>query len=102
MKTILFALCLSAASASFAQTVFVNPVIFNFGNSLQVQINNNTADNLSCSGTVQAMTTLGRSQTFFYSDFIRSRSFSYRTFWLSGMGDRITNTFDLIRCSKAK
>lgn len=100
MKTILFALALTCSTASFAQAVFLRPTIFNFGNSIQVQINNNTEHNVSCSGTIQAHTMLGRSETFFYNDMIRSRSFSYRTFYVMAAGDRITNTFDFIRCTK--
>lgn len=100
MKTILFVLALTCSAASMAQTVFVRPTIFNFGTSIQVQINNNTNDNISCSGTIQAHTMLGRSETFFYNDNIRSRSFSSRSYSLMSIGDRITNTFDFIRCYK--
>ena len=100
MKTILFVLALTSAQVSFAQAVMVNPTIFNFGSSIQVQINNSTEFNISCSGTVQAHTQLGRSETFFYNDNIRSRSFSSRSFMLMSMNDRITNTFDFIRCYK--
>ena len=102
MKTILFALCLSATSASFAQAVYIQPTIFNFGTSVQVQINNNTKDNISCSGTVQAATMLGHSETFFYNDYIRANSFSFRSYSLMSSGDRITYTHNFIRCYKAK
>lgn len=101
MKTILFVLALTCSTASFSQAVFVHPTIFNFGTSIQVQINNNTPDNISCSGTIQAHTQLGRSETFFYNDNIRSRSFSSRSYQLMSIGDRITTTFDFIRCYKA-
>lgn len=101
MKTILFVLALSCSQVSYAQSVMVNPTIFNFGSSIQVQINNNNDFNISCSGTVQAHTMLGRSETFFYNDNIRSRSFSFRSYNLMNMSDRITTTFDFIRCYKA-
>jgi hypothetical protein len=100
MKTILFVLALTTAQTSFAQAVMVNPTIYNFGSAIRVEINNNTEFNISCSGTVQAYTQLGRSETFFYNDNIRSRSFSSRTFWLMNRNVRITNTFDFIRCYK--
>lgn len=100
MKTILFALALTCSSATFAQAVYVRPTIFNFGNSIQVQVNNNTEFNIHCSGTVQAHTMLGRSETFFYNDMIRSRSFSSRNFMSMNMGDRITSTFDFIHCNR--
>lgn len=102
MKTILFALCLAGASSSFAQSVNVYPTVYNFGNSIQVQINNSTKDNIYCSGTIQAFTTLSRTETFFYNQVIRSGSFDYRTFWPMFNAGRITNTFNYIRCSKAK
>ena len=101
MKTILFVLALSCSQVSYAQSVMVNPTIFNFGSSIQVQINNNTNYNINCSGTIQAHTQMGRSQTFFYSGYIRSRSFSSRSYYNSSVFDRITTTFDFITCYKA-
>jgi hypothetical protein len=102
MKTILFVLAVTCSQISYAQSVMINPTIFNFGSSIQVQVNNLYDFNISCSGTVQAQTMLGRSETFYYNDYIRSRSFSYRSYNLMNMSDRITNTFPFIRCYKAQ
>ncbi len=102
MKTLLCTLALVISAPIFAQSVFVNPTIFNFGNMVQVQINNNTDSNLNCRGPVYMNTQLGRMETNFFFEYIRRGSFAMRTFNLMSIGDRVTFTNHFIQCSKAQ
>jgi len=97
MKTLLLVVAALISFGVSAQ-VYVNPVIYNFGNSAQVQIHNNTEFDLSCSGTVNMNTQLGQIQTDYYSDQIRKGSFSIRSFYLMNMNDRINSVFHSIFC----
>lgn len=101
MKTLLMIFGLMMTVSVFSQTVYVNPTVFNFGNLVQVQIRNNTQDNISCSGTVIMQTQLGRTETGYYYDNIPRNSFSMKSFYLMSIGDRISFVNQFIRCSKA-
>lgn len=101
MKTLLCTLALVISAPVFAQSVFVNPIIFNFGNMVQVQINNNTDSNINCSGPVQMNSQFGRMETNYFSEYIRKNSFALRSFYLMSPNDRVTFSNHFINCSKA-
>lgn len=99
MKTFLLAMAFATSFAASAQ-VYVYPTIFNFGNSVQVQIHNTTKEDISCSGTVYMNTQLGRMETGYYFDQIRKGSMSMRTFYPMMMDarDRISYAHHSIYC----
>ena len=99
MKTFILIMA-SVVSFSASAQVYVYPTIFNFGNSVQVQINNTTQDNLNCSGSVQMHTQQGKMETGYYFDQIRKGSFSMRSFYLMNMNDRINYASHSIFCHK--
>ncbi len=100
MKTFLLAMA-SVVSFSATAQVYVHPTIFNFGNSVQVQIHNTTQDDISCSGSVQMHTQQNRMETGYYFEQIRKGSFSMRTFYLMNMNDRVNYASHSIYCRKA-
>lgn len=102
MKNLLLAFGLVISVPSFAQTVLVTPIIYNFGNSIQLQINNTTTENIYCSGTITMNTMRGQFQTEFYSDYIRAGFFSQRLYYVNDLNDRVNFTNHFITCNKAK
>ena len=102
MKNILLGLGLIISVPSFAQSVMVNPVVLNFGNSIQVQVTNTTDSLINCTGSIMMNTQLGRTETAYYADYIQKGSMSYRMFYLTNFSDRVTYTSQFITCSKAQ
>ena len=100
MKAFILALTLLSSLAASAQAVFVNPVIFNFGNQAQVQIHNTTQDDIRCSGSVFMHTSTGRMETGYYFETIMKGGFSMRSFYLMNFNERITFTNHTIYCNK--
>lgn len=101
MKTLITTLALFVSTSVFAQSVYVHPVIFNMGNSAQVQIQNNTDSNIDCSGPVYLHTQKGGMEYNHYFEFIRKGSFSMRTYYLRNFQDRLSFTTHSIYCRKA-
>jgi hypothetical protein len=101
MKTFLIAIAFAASFGATAQ-VYVYPSLLNFGNSVQVQIHNNTQDNINCSGSVYMHTQSGRMESGYYFDQIYKGSFSTRNFYLMNttMNDRISYSSHSIYCHK--
>lgn len=101
MKTLITTLALCISFSAFSQSVYVNPVIFNMGNSAQVQIHNNTDSNIDCSGPVYLHTQKGGMEYNQYFEYIRKGSFSMRTYYLRNFQDRVSFTTHSIFCRKA-
>ncbi len=102
MKNTVLALGLLVSVPSFAQMVNVNPVVFNFGNSLQIQINNTTDSDINCSGTITMHTRSNYPETAFYSEFIFKGSMSVRNYYISNPQDHITYSNHFINCFESK
>ena len=100
MRTMIPILSLLLSFSAFSQAN-VFPQLINMGNSVQVQIFNNTQDNLRCSGNVFMTTQLGNSETRFYMDFINKNGFSMRNFYLMNFNDRVNFSYHSIYCQKA-
>ena len=101
MKTFLLVAAFAASFGASAQ-VYVNPNIFNFGNSVQVQINNTNDFDISCSGGVRIYTHQNRMDSGYYFDQIRKGSLSIRNFYLINMTDRVNYTSHSIFCQKVR
>lgn len=95
----LVALLLSSLSSIAAEkSVPVWPRVYNYGNSLQVQVHNTTVTDIKCSGSVYAYLSNGRMQSFFFYEFIRAGSFASRYYSVYQMNTRITNSNHSIFC----
>jgi hypothetical protein len=97
MKTILFVLIAATSFGVSAQT-YVRPQVINFGNSVQVQVNNTTDHDISCTGNINMHTQSGRMEFAYYFETIRKGSFSMRHFYARNFNDRIMYTTDSIFC----
>ena len=101
MKTFLLVAAFVTSFGASAQ-VYVNPTIFNFGNSIQVQIYNTNDFDISCSGSVNMYTQQNRTESGYYFDQVRKGSVSLRSFYLMNMGDRVSFTSHSIFCQKVR
>lgn len=100
MKAFILALSLITSFSASAQMVFVQPLILNLGNMVQVQIRNTNDFDITCSGPVMMTTTSGRMETATYVDWIPRFGFSVRSFYLSNFNDRVMFTNHSIFCYK--
>ena len=98
MKKILFGILLFNSAISFA----VTPTIWNMGNQVQVQIYNNTQDDINCSGPIYIYTQLGQFRSEYYQSVIYKGMSDYKYIYVFGMNmnDRITNTSHGIFCRR--
>ncbi len=101
MKTFLLVAAFVTSFGASAQ-VYVNPTIFNFGNSVQVQIYNTNDFDISCSGSVNMYTQQNRMESGYYFDQVRKGSMSMRSFYLMNMNDRVNYTSHSIFCQKVR
>lgn len=101
MKALFVSFSLFFSLTASAQMVNVYPQIFNMGNSIQVQIFNNTQDNINCSGQVYMNTQSGHMESTYYWDIIRKGGYSMRPFYLINFNDRVLFASHSIYCSKS-
>ncbi len=101
MKALFICLVLLFSVSASAQVVNVYPQIFNMGNSIQVQIFNNTEDNINCSGQIYMNTQSGHMESTYYWDIIRKGGYSMRPFYLINFNDRVLFSSHSIMCLKA-
>lgn len=101
MKLFILAASLLLSVPGFAQYVSVYPTVINFGNSVQVQVNNTTEDNLYCTGSIMMMTHLNRTENEYYSEYVSAGATSIRMYYLWDYSDRILYTHQFINCTKA-
>lgn len=74
------------------------PIINNYGNALQVQVFNSAANDISCSGSVNAYLSSGRMQSFYFFEMISKGSFASRYYSIFGVNERITHYNHSIFC----
>jgi hypothetical protein len=101
MKTFLLVAAFVTSFGASAQ-VYVNPNIFNFGNSVQIQIYNTNDFDISCSGSVNIFTHQNRMESGYYFEQIRKGSLSIRNFYLMDMNNRVNFTSHSIFCQKVR
>jgi hypothetical protein len=100
MKAFILALTLVSSLGASAQAVFVQPMLFNFGHMVQVQIHNTSGFDVSCSGQVFMNTNSARMETAYYFDFITKNAISMRNFYLSNFQERVSFAHHSIFCQE--
>lgn len=99
MKKLVIGAALLVSASAFAQSSRpIFPQIFNFGNSVQVQIYNPNARPHYCSGFVNINTIPYGSESQYFSEYIRPQSSFTRTIWLRSIGARVSSAFHSIYC----
>ncbi len=100
MRSFAFVALLLSSLSSFAadKSAPVWPRVFNFGNALQVEVQNTTDKDINCSGSVYAYLSNGQMQSFFFYEFISAGSFVSRYYSIYQMNTRITNSNHSIFC----
>lgn len=89
MKKFILAFSLLASSLAFAEPAMVFPRVINFGNSVQVQVYNNTPQHVTCSGSVFITLNSGRSYSEYYLDTVMPNFMSNRSFYVRDFRDQI-------------
>ncbi len=98
MKKLIIGMALLTSASAFAQSRTIFPQIFNFGNSVQVQIYNPNARAHHCSGSITLFTMPYGSEYQYFSEYIRPQSSLTRTIWLRNFNLRIMNASHSIFC----
>lgn len=99
MKKFIICLTLLVSGLATAEVdTAVFPRVYNFGSNIQIEVWNNTDQNVYCSGTIYTTTRSGRRDTHFYSEMIYARSTRYRNIYNRDMRDRFVSVFDSIFC----
>jgi hypothetical protein len=99
MKKIIFSLMIFATSVAHANSP-IFPQIFNFGNSVQVQIFNPNLKDVNCSGMVYMnLSPYGVESQYFYGR-IPSHTTGFRTFFLTQINVRIAFASHSIYCTE--
>jgi hypothetical protein len=99
MKKIVFLLALVVSGSTFAQDLRIR--VSNWGNMVDLQIQNFTPRNMSCSGPVFLNTARGN-ETHFVNEFVWSRMTSFRTIYPFRFNDRIIHAHHSIRCTPTR
>ena len=90
MKKFILAVTLVLSGLAFAEDEApIFPQVFNYGNSVQIQITNHTDSYVTCSGPVWITTDKGATYSEHYFDSVMPRFTSYRRIQVRNFQDRI-------------
>ena len=98
MKKLLLVALFIFSLSSYAQ-IMPRPYLNVFSNNIQVQVYNNTDDDIRCSGFVYGRTQTGFTESHYYSDVIYKGMRSYRNFYIRNFNNRYLSGYHNIFCN---
>lgn len=98
MKILLSLVIAFASLQALAKPTMVFPSVFTFPSQVQVQVFNNSNQDVWCTGSLFIRKQSGQTQTEFYSERVYRGMSSNRYFYNRNFNDRFVNTTNTIYC----
>lgn len=100
MKKFILIAVLAFSGATFAETkTVIFPRIYNWGNSVQVDVWNYSNIDVTCSGPIYMTLESGATQYDSYFDWVPARTSRFRTIYSRDLNDRIRSVNHNIWCN---